>query len=228
MAAINPTAALLSDNKPALLPVRIASAEAVHIQRAGGASPTTPAADRTAFRQEATMQRSETLAETMVITRNFPRPSQRDSRSLGRRLVITVAAAATALGLLASTAVPARADNDDLAKALAALAIVGILVNEQRKSRERERARAQQHHKPHPHHQQPSRHPRVPSVCAIEIAGNSGTATVYGERCLREQGFNFRLPEYCARTARIYGRNDRIYSDQCLRDAGFRVAGSGF
>lgn len=175
------------------------------------------------------MNRSETLAETMVITRNLPRPTGRDPRSLSRRMVAMVAAAATALGLLASTAVPARADNDDLAKALAALAIVGIIANEAKKSRERERARAQQHYNPYPHYKpQPSRHPRVPSVCAIEISGNSGTATVYGESCLREQGFNFRLPEYCARTARIYGRNDRIYSDQCLRDAGFRVAGSGY
>lgn len=175
------------------------------------------------------MKNSETLAETMVITRNLPRPSGRDPRSISRRLVAVVAAAATALGLLASTAIPARADSDDLAKALAALAIVGIIVNESNKSRERDRARVQQHHNPPPqYHPQPARQPRVPSVCAIEIAGNSGTATVYGERCLRDEGFNFRLPQYCARTARIYGQSDRIYSDQCLRDAGFRVAGSRF
>jgi hypothetical protein len=175
------------------------------------------------------MKSSETLAETMVIARNLPRPSGRDPRSISRRMIAVVAAAATALGLLASTAIPARADNDDLAKALAALAIVGIIVNESKKSRERDRARAQQHHNPYPQYQpQPTLQPRVPSVCAIEISGNSGTAVVYGESCLREQGFNFRLPQYCARTARIYGRNDRIYSDQCLRDAGFRVAGSRY
>jgi hypothetical protein len=175
------------------------------------------------------MKSSDTLAETMVITRNLPRPSGQDPRSISRRLVAVVAAAATALGLLASTAIPARADSDDLAKALAALAIVGIIANETKKSRERERARAQQHHNPPPqYHPQPARQPRVPSVCAIEISGNSGTATVYGERCLRDEGFNFRLPQYCARTARIYGQNDRIYSDQCLRDAGFRVAGSRY
>jgi hypothetical protein len=173
------------------------------------------------------MKSSETLAETMVITRNLPRPTGRDPRSISRRLVAVVAAAAIALGLLASTAIPARADSDDLAKALAALAIVGIIANESKKSRER--ARAQQHHNPPPqYYPQPTRQPRVPSVCAIEISGNSGTAIVYGERCLRDEGFNFRLPQYCARTARIYGQNDRIYSDQCLRDAGFRVAGSRY
>ena len=63
---------------------------------------------------------------------------------------------------------------------------------------------------------------------SIEIAGNSGTATVYGERCLRDEGFSYRLPQYCARTARIYGQSDRIYSDQCLRDAGFRVGSARY
>ncbi len=167
------------------------------------------------------MTRSETLAETMAITSNYPR---RASRNPGRRLVAIVAAAATALGLLAGTAIPARADNDDLAKALAAIAIVGIIAHQANKNRNRGSV-----HQPHqPPLPQPTRAPRVPSTCAIEISGNSGTATVYGERCLREEGFDYRLPKYCARTARIYGQNDRIYSDRCLRDAGFRVSASRY
>lgn len=168
------------------------------------------------------MNRSETLAETMVITSNFPRPPSGDPRGISRRLVAVVAAAATALGLLAGTAIPARADSNDMVKALAALAIVGIIANQA--SKNRQRAQAQTPHYP----PQPTALPRVPSVCAIEISGNSGTATVYGERCLRDEGFSYRLPQYCARTARIYGQNDRIYSDQCLRDAGFRVGGSRY
>lgn len=164
------------------------------------------------------------LTESMALTSNLPRPPLEAPRRIGRRLVATVAAAATVLGLLAGSAIPARADNDDLAKALAALAIVGIIASQVNKNRNR--AQAQQPLDPYPHHRpQNSRHPRVPSVCAIEISGNSGTATVYGESCLRDEGFTYRLPQHCARTARIYGRNDRIYSDQCLRDAGFRVAG---
>ena len=176
------------------------------------------------------MKSLETLAETMVITRNLPRPSGQDPRSISRRLVAVVAAAATALGLLASTAIPARADSDDLAKALAALAIVGIIANEASKKRRQQQVyqpQPQPYPQPHPH-PQPSHAPRVPSVCAIEISGNSGTATVYGESCLRDEGFSYRLPQYCARSARIYGRNDRIYSDQCLRDAGFRVGGARY
>jgi hypothetical protein len=174
------------------------------------------------------MNRSETLAETTLLTAHLPRPSEQDSRRIGRRLVATVAAAATVLGLLAGSAIPARADNGDLAKALAAIAIVGIIANEASKKRRQQQAHQPQP-QPYPHHPpHPTRHPRVPSVCAIEISGNSGTATVYGESCLRDEGFSYRLPQYCARSARIYGRNDRIYSDQCLRDAGFRVGGARY
>lgn len=176
------------------------------------------------------MHRSETLAETMLLTAHLPRPTGEDSRRIGRRLVATVAAAATALGLLAGSAIPARADNGDLAKALAAIAIVGIIANEASKNRRQQQQPVYQP-QPYPYpqqHPQPTRAPRVPSVCAIEISGNSGTATVYGERCLRDEGFSYRLPQYCARSARIYGQTDRIYSDQCLRDAGFRVGGARY
>lgn len=173
------------------------------------------------------MHRSETMAETIHITSNFPRPPATDSRSISRRLIAVVAAAATALGLLAGTAIPARADGDDLAKALAALAIVGIIA--QQANRNRNRPPVYQPYDPYPQPQpQPTRAPRVPATCAIEITGNSGTATVFGERCLRDQGFDWRLPRHCARSARIYGQDDRIYSDQCLRDAGFRVGGSRY
>jgi len=175
------------------------------------------------------MNGSHPLAETMLHSSHLPRPTAQDNRRIGRRLIATVAAAATVLGLLVGSAIPARADNGDLAKALAAIAIVGIIASEASKKRRQQQQALQPQPQPYPHHQpQPTRHPRVPSVCAIEISGNSGTATVYGESCLREEGFSYRLPQYCARNARIYGRNDRIYSDQCLRDAGFRVGGARY
>ena len=60
------------------------------------------------------MTQSETLAETMIVTRHVPRPSRDPRPTVGRRIVATIAAAATALGLLAATAIPARADNDDV------------------------------------------------------------------------------------------------------------------
>lgn len=172
------------------------------------------------------MTQSETTAETQYITRSLPRPPAQDSRSISRRMIAVVAAAATALGLLAGTSVPARADSDDLAKALAALAIVGILASQANRGRAQQFQNDPRHDRGHQPRQ--ARHPQVPSTCAIEITGNTGIATVYGENCLRQQGVNARLPEYCARTARIFGQRDRIYSDQCLREAGFRVGGARY
>lgn len=174
------------------------------------------------------MTRSETLAETVHITASLPRPRGEDRGRIGRRLAATVAAAATALGLLVGTSVPARADNDDLAKALAALAIVGIIASQTNRSRGQQQYHDAPREREHGHKYRPARSPRVPSVCAIEISGQSGTATVFGENCLRQQGFDYRLPQHCARSARIYGQRDRIYSDQCLREAGFRVEGARY
>lgn len=69
------------------------------------------------------------------------------------------------------------------------------------------------------------RSPRVPGVCAVEIAGRRGSLTVYPERCLRREGFDSRLPRHCAQPIRLFGRNDRAYEERCLRDAGFRAGG---
>lgn len=158
------------------------------------------------------MRGSETVAETVVMAR------RRGGPRLRLRFVALVAAVAVALGLLAGVR-PARAGDDDLAKALAALAIVGIIVAQNNKA----------HAKP-PVFDEPPRYrpvavPRVPGVCAIEIEGRNGRASVFPESCLRREGFDWRLPRDCARQARIYGREDRVYSDQCLRDAGFRIGG---
>jgi hypothetical protein len=73
---------------------------------------------------------------------------------------------------------------------------------------------------------QPVRHPTVPRVCAIDIDGAERSVTVYPESCLRAEGFHYRLPADCARTARVFGRPDRVFGVQCLRGAGFRVSGN--
>lgn len=168
------------------------------------------------------MTHSETLAETMLLTRGTK------PRRLRLRFVALVTAVAVAFGLL-GTAGPARADNDDLVKALAALAVVGIIahgMNKEKKAKKpRETPKPRPVQKPVP---QPIRAPYVPEVCAIEIQGARTAATVYGENCLIRQGFDWRLPAYCARPARIYGRDDRIYTEQCLQDAGFRTGGAPY
>jgi hypothetical protein len=157
---------------------------------------------------------SATLAETeLCLCRQRPTPS-RPRRRILQPLFALIAGLSIALGSSAPTF--ARDRDNDLAKALAAAIVLGLIVNQIDKNK----------HRPQPVPiPEPVRQPRVPAVCAIEVDGNHRSVTVYPESCLREQGFDYRLPRDCAKTARIYGRSDRIYGVQCLRNAGFRVAG---
>jgi hypothetical protein len=134
-----------------------------------------------------------------------------------RRILTVLTAAATALALMTATALPAHADrsSDNLAKAVVAAVAIGAIVHSIDKGRA----------KPAPVPQPPIqvRSARVPSACAIELSGARRNITVYPERCLRREGFNYRLPRHCATDARVFGRVDRVYSEDCLRNAGFRV-----
>lgn len=173
---------------------------------------------------------SETLAETHHAARGL-RPADGRKSSPLKKLMTGLTAAAVAVSLLAASAVPSRADQrgDDLAKALAAALILGAIVNGIDNNNA---PKPTPHPTPKP---KPTKQPRVPGICAIEIDSTergdhrgdrnrdrNRTVTVYSERCLRSEGFNYRLPN-CARDIRIYGKRDRIYSEQCLRDAGFRL-----
>jgi len=145
-----------------------------------------------------------------------------------RRIMAGVVALAMAVTVVTASAMPTRADerSDNLAKALAAIAIIGIIAHEAGKNRDDDRPyRPQPHNPPRPPqpHPEPAYKPRVPAACAIEIESGHRVVTVYPARCLRNAGFTYRLPERCARNIRIYGRPDRIYTEQCLREAGFRI-----
>lgn len=141
-------------------------------------------------------------------------------RPFGLRRWLTAAAAS--LSLIAATAAPAHADraSDDLAKALVAALAVGALVNSLNKDHVRADPPA-----PTPVHRRRHAAPTVPDVCAFEINGRHRTVTVYPERCLRREGFDYRLPKECGFDARVFGRRDRVYSESCLADAGFDVEG---
>jgi hypothetical protein len=132
----------------------------------------------------------------------------------GRRLAGTVTAGAVALALVLGGALPAKADTkDDLAKALVAALVAGVLVNELvDKPR-------------HDSRREPVRSKKVPAICAITIDGAKQSVTLYPESCLRQEGFDYRLPRNCANSARIFGRSDRVYSAQCLHESGFQVSG---
>jgi hypothetical protein len=133
----------------------------------------------------------------------------------GRRLAALVTAGAAALALVLATAIPAKAEKNDLAKALIAALVVGVIAHELKDK-----------DKPAPVPvPEPVKNKRVPQICAISIDGADRSVTLYPESCLREEGFDYRLPRGCANTATIFGERDRVYSAQCLHDAGFRVTG---
>ena len=167
------------------------------------------------------MTPSMTLAETEFGSRILPANAGHADAVIVKttrtrnRLFALLIAVATALALVFASAVPARADRnkDDVLKALAAIAAIALISKAVKDKKRR--------HTPAP--PAPVQMPRVPGVCAIEIGSGRGSVIGYVERCLREEGFNYRLPTGCATSIRIYGRADRFFPEQCLRDAGFRT-----
>ena len=164
---------------------------------------------------------SETMAETHFALRSTLKSSPvLAARNPLKRLLGGMTALAVAGSLVLASAVPSHADRrgDNIAKALAAAIVLGLIVNNANKGN------GQPTPAPVPK-PVPVKKPRVPGVCAIEIDSDQGNAvTVYSESCMRDEGFDYRLPD-CARSVRIYGQRDRIYSAKCLRDAGFRIGG---
>jgi hypothetical protein len=136
----------------------------------------------------------------------------------GRRFAAMLTGGAAALALVLASAIPAKADKkDDLAKALIAALVVGVIAHELK-----DKDKPAPVPVPVP---EPVKSKRVPSVCAISIDGAERSVTLYPESCLRAEGFDYRLQRGCANSATIFGERDRAYSAQCLRDAGFRVSG---
>lgn len=158
-----------------------------------------------------------TASPALSLTANssaMPRTSPQPLRRVAGALI----AAVTVLGLMVASAVPARA-GDRASEALAKDAVAAIGLGTVAHAIGTGRARPA----PLPQQAVQVRSPRVPAVCAIEISGARRAVTVYPERCLRREGFDYRLPRHCAHEARVFGRTDRVYSEECLRNAGFRV-----
>lgn len=156
-------------------------------------------------------------------------------QSMLKRLVGTVAIAATAFGLATTAAAPAYADrsSDRLAAFIAGLAVIGIIANSANAHRPAP-APVTPQPQPLPQHHYPPTYPPVtpyyppvvqapllPAHCALRFQGADHGRVSYGERCLVESGFRYRLPQYCAQNVVIYGRHDRIFPARCLQDAGF-------
>jgi hypothetical protein len=171
------------------------------------------------------MTRTRMMSETLAETRHGLMVPDLPPR---RRLLAGLTAGAVALTVVLGTVAPARADdNRDLVKALAAIAIIGVIAHEAGKDRDPEpvehrRDDDRRHGGWQPPRYQPQPRPRIPAACAIEIEGRDRrNLVVYAESCLRDHGID-RLPRGCARDIRYYGRFDRVYSERCLSEAGFR------
>lgn len=155
-----------------------------------------------------------------------------------RRFIATIAAASIAITALG--AAPARADNKDLARALAAIAgiaIVGKIIHDKKKDKERAATRkypAPVYEAPRvrPRHVEPRPLPRqvrnnklLPSQCFRSYDTRQGTVRMFGNRCLQN---NFRhanrLPQHCKVRVKTHNGKRTGYQARCLRDAGYRLA----
>lgn len=130
-----------------------------------------------------------------------------------------------------SFAAPARADGDDLARALAgiaALAIIGKAIHDRNK-------------RDHVTHNYNTYQPRVirpkplpnrvarknlPAQCIRHIETRNGnTRRVLGARCLdRNYRFSNQLPRNCARQVETRRGWRWVYGARCLRNNGYQIA----
>lgn len=155
-----------------------------------------------------------------------------------RKFIATVAA--TSILITGFAAAPARANQDDLGRALAALlgvAIVGAVIHENKKNKkDKARAYVEPQHKIHKpiqkkRHVKPRPLPRrvsehlLPGQCLRSFETRRGTARIFGERCLeRNYGFTHRLPQHCERRVRT-DRGFRVgFGARCLRRQGYELA----
>lgn len=150
-------------------------------------------------------------------------------RGSNRRFTAGLTAGAAALALVLSLVMPApaKADGDDLAKALIGALVVGAIIKGSKKDKPAPQ--------PEPvqggqwgswNGEKPGAGAKpIPATCAIQIDGKSQDVALYPETCIRDMGIDAALPRDCATGATIFGHRDRVYGESCLRKAGFRLAG---
>lgn len=160
-------------------------------------------------------------------------------RSLHRKFIALVAGLSIAITGL--SAVPAAADQDDTARALAAilgLAIVGAVIHDSRK--DREQATRHDTYRPHdrpgyrPVHPQPRPRPLppradnrklLPQACLRTFQTRQGKINGFGDKCLsKNYRYSNSLPQTCALRFRDQYGFGRGYDAQCLRHRGYQLA----
>ncbi len=146
---------------------------------------------------------------------------------------------AAAIALVGVTAAPAHADQDDVAKALAALlgiAIIGKIIHD-RKDRDDDvvTRRNLDDRVLRPHRHVDPIHPRplprrvdrklLPQQCFRSFDTYQGRVLMFGRDCLQKHYvFANRLPRECRQRIKTY-RGKRVgYEARCLRDNGYQLA----
>jgi hypothetical protein len=173
-------------------------------------------------------------------------------RSLHRKFIAFVAG--LSIAITGFSAVPAAADQDDTARALAAIlgiAIVGAAIHDARKDKEQvtrhdsyRPAQRRDSYRPAPrrddrHHARPGYghvQPRplppradnrklLPQACLQTFQTRRGQVNGFGEQCLsRNYSFTNRLPQDCALRVRTRHGHGRGYEARCLRQYGYKLA----
>ena len=160
---------------------------------------------------------------------------------------LTAPVLAASIALTGFSTAPARANNDDVAgfvAGLAALAIIGIAINESQ-SNQKEKARKKSKKKKaerHRHqiekqqalarkkanarlHAKKAHRKILPAQCLRVLETRNGTRRGFGARCLNRFGKSTAaLPQYCKSTIRSRGQVRTLYMARCLKNAGFRMS----
>ncbi|AFO89148.1 hypothetical protein D1822_16535 [Phaeobacter inhibens] len=156
--------------------------------------------------------------------------SSADIKPHRKFITLIVAAAVAVTGF---SAAPARAD-EDVAKVLAGLAVLGIIGAIVKNNRDDDHPQVTRPHRPthgrpnRPHRPKPLP-PRVarydlPAQCVRYFPRYSQSRTLMGRGCLRKQyGFEHKLPRACQVTFWNGKRNRVGYRPDCLKNRGYRI-----
>ncbi|MEP1537846.1 MAG: hypothetical protein ABJQ34_00075 [Paracoccaceae bacterium] len=150
-----------------------------------------------------------------------------------RQFIAAVTAMSVAITVFATQ--PARAGDEEVARALAAIAGIAILGAAIKSSRDKKKERAAQHSypaQPKVHrHVQPRPLPKrvnrkfLPRHCLHNFRDRRGSFSAFGRNCLNKNyGFTNSLPQHCARSVRANRGHHTVYSARCLSKNGFKVA----
>lgn len=158
-----------------------------------------------------------------------------------RPFIATIAA--VAIAVTGFSAAPARADDNDLGKALAivlGLAVAGAVIhnrNDDKKARKeiythKPKPRVQKHVQSHRKHVQPRPLPRkvhsklLPHQCLSNLRTHRGRhIQAFGQNCLsRHYKFSNSLPQHCGQRVRTRHGAGYAYEAQCLSRQGYQLA----